>query len=271
LKESLLQFPNLASRYPKKRAIITGAGSGIGYAFTNFLVKDGWHICAIDLNVFNLQSLICDLLSINQVDVTNQSHFKVVISEFCLENNGVDILFNNAGVGDGGFFVDYSLENWDWIIDINLKAVIQGTYCVLPFMLKENAGTIVNMASMAGIANLPKMSPYNVTKAGVISLSETLNHELYKTNIGLVCVQPTFFQSSIMQHSKGDPTIIASAEKKVKQSVLTSEDAARIILKDLHKQKQVVRFPFSAHVFYFSRRYMSIIYKFTIRRLLLKS
>lgn len=271
MEASRLQFPKIALQHPKKRAIITGAGSGIGYAFTNFLLKDGWRICALDINVLRLQSLSCDLLSIHQIDITNKSHFKEVINEYGIKNDGIDVLFNNAGVGDGIFFKDYALENWDWIIDINLKAVIQGTHCVLPFMLKENAGTIVNMASMAGIANLPKMSPYNVTKAGVISLSETLNHELHKTNIRVVCVQPTFFQSSIMQHSKGDPTIIASAEKKVNQSDLTSEEAARIILKDLHKQKAVVRFPFSAHLFFFTRRYMSFFYKFILRRLLLNA
>jgi hypothetical protein len=74
-----------------------------------------------------------------------------------------------------------------------------------------------------------------------------------------------------MQHSKGDTAIIASAEKKVRESALTSEEAAHFILQDLHKQKHVVRFPFSAHLFYFSRIYLSSFYKYIIRRLLLKS
>ena len=263
-------YPKLINLYPLKRVIITGAGSGLGLELVKLLLQDGWKICAIDMNTSELEIIKTPALFLHQQDITNRDYFRKIIEGFCEQHQGVDILFNNAGVGEGSFFKDYAPENWDFIININLKAVIEGTHFVLPFMLKSNTGSIVNMASMAGIANLPKMSPYNVTKAAVISLSETLTHELSKTNIRVICVMPTFFKSSIMQHSKGDSTIVASATEIVSNSRLTSKEAADIILRNLHKRKEVLRFPFSANLFFYSRRFFPALFKKAVRSFLMK-
>lgn len=262
------KFPQISKLYPQKRAIITGAGSGLGLALTEFLLADSWTILALDLNISKLEKY--PMLFAHQIDITKRNEFEKVINQFCQMQNGVDILFNNAGVGEGSLFQNYSLENWDWIIDINLKSVIAGTYIVLPYFLSQNSGTIVNIASMAGIANLPKMSPYNVTKAAVISLSETLSHELSKTEIRVKCVTPTFFQSSVLQHSKGDTETLTSAQKVVSGSKLSSKDAALILLKNLGNKRETLRFPFSAHLFFYSRRLLPKLYKFVIRKLLVK-
>ena len=264
------QFPELAQLYPQKRAIITGAGSGLGFELTKFLSMDGWKIVCIDLNTDAVEAFQNPSLTIHNLDITDRSEFEKVITEFCKKQQGVDLLINNAGVGEGAIFKDYPLENWDWIIDINLKAVISGTYFTLPYFLKNNAGTIVNISSMAGIANLPKMSPYNVTKAAVISLSETLSHELSKTGIRVKCVTPTFFQSSVLQHSKGDAETLQSAQRFVSGAKLSSKDAALVILKNLHKKQETLRFPFSADIFFYSRKLLPGIYKFVMRKLLVK-
>lgn len=263
-------YTKLIKLYPRKRAIITGAGSGLGLELTRLLLQDGWLICALDIHTVVLKTIDHRNLLVHNLDVTNRSALKKVIEDFCTENQGVDILFNNAGVGEGTLFKDYTLTNWDWIIDINLKSVIDATHFVLPFLLKQNAGTIVNMASMAGIANLPRMSPYNVTKAALISLSETLSHELHKTEIRVLCVEPTFFQSSIMQHSKGDEKIIASAKKTVADSRWTSKHAADMLLRNLHSKKEVMRFPFSAHMFFYTRKWIPYVYKKAVRKFLMK-
>lgn len=263
-------YPKLLKLYPLKRVLITGAGSGLGLALTKLLLNDGWIVAAIDINVEELKHCQCDALSIFEADVTDRDMLHQIIQNFCDTNKGIDILFNNAGVGEGTLFKDYPLEHWDWIININLKAIINATYFVLPEMYKANAGLIVNMASMAGIANLPRMSPYNVTKAALISLSETLNHELHHTAITVTCIIPTFFQSSIMQHSKGDVDIISSAHKTVKNASLSSLEAAKIILESLHKKKEFIRFPFSAHAFFYSRRFMPSLYKRIVRLFLFR-
>ena len=263
-------YSKLANQFPGKRTIITGAGSGLGLELTRLLLQDGWRVLGLDIDTHELADTTNSNLTYRKIDVTDRESLKEVITTFCETHKGIDILFNNAGVGEGTLFSAYPPEHWDWIIDINLKAVIHATYFVLPEMQKAKDGLIVNMASMAGIANLPRMSPYNVTKAGLISLSESLNHELCHTNIKVVCVTPTFFKSSIMQHSRGSKEIISSAHKIVAGSSLTSLDAAKIILKNLHKRNEVMRFPFSAQVFFYSRRLLPWLYKRAVRFFLFK-
>lgn len=258
----------LSSTYPHKRVIITGAGSGLGFELCKLFAKDNWKVLAIDMNVTDLLSINNANITIEKLDITQNNLFKNCLLQFCESNNGVDILFNNAGVGEGSLFIDYCPENWDWIININLKAVINGTFYVLPYLQKANNGIIVNMASMAGVANLPQMSPYNVTKAAVISLSETLAHELSKTNIKVKCFTPTFFQSSILQHSRGDKNTISKAQKIVTSSKLTSKDAAIIIIKSLCNNKEIIRFPFVAKTLYYSKKYLPFMYKYLVRKFL---
>jgi short-subunit dehydrogenase len=110
----------------------------------------------------------------------------------------VDIIINNAGVPVVGFMDKVSLEDWRFEIDIMLMSVIYGCRTFIPIFKKQGWGHIVNTASSAGIVSLPEMAPYNVTKAGVISLSETLRGELRGSNIGVTVVCPTFFKTNLM-------------------------------------------------------------------------
>ena len=265
----MLQYLHqISQKYPEKRVIITGAGSGLGFELCNIFSSDNWKVLAIDINTTNLLSITNNNLSIEQFDITQNEKLKNSFLNFCEKYNGVDILFNNAGVGEGSLFVDYTPENWDWIINIHLKAVINGTYYVLPYLQKANSGLIVNMASMAGVANLPQMSPYNVTKAAVISLSETLSHELSNTEIKVKCYTPTFFQSSILQHSRGDKNTISKAQKIVTSSKLKSNDAAIIIIKSLCNNDETIRFPFVAKVLFYTKKYVPNLYKYLVRKFL---
>jgi short-subunit dehydrogenase len=264
-----MRFHSLALQYPNKHAVITGAGSGLGLALTQLLLADGWRIQGIDLQVDALIKIQNPLLNVHHLDITKTEAFSKLLTDI-LAQSDIDILFNNAGVGEGSLFQDYDLAHWDWIIAINLKAILVASHQVLPSFLKKNHGMIVNMASAAGYANLPKMSPYNVSKAAVISLSETMAHELSKTNVKVKCVTPTFFQSSIMQHSKGEKEILQSANKVITNSKLSSEDAAVILLSKLHKKQEVIRFPFSAKLFLYARYYLPGIYKWGVRRYLVK-
>lgn len=267
-----MKLNQLNTKYPQKRAILTGANSGVGFEMLKILLANDWFVLAIDQHIDELSQLQSEhsSLEVRKVDITDRSLYENTLRLFCETHEGVDVLFNNAGVGEGVRFKDYPLENWDWIIDINLKTVIHGCYTVLDPMRRQGHGLIVNMASAAGYANLPNMSPYNVTKAGVIALSESLAHEFSPYDIQVLCVTPTFFRSNILKNSKGTADVLESAHRVVAKAKMDSRQAAIEILSNLHKAKENLRFPFSARGIYYGRKIFPKLYKRLVRRLLVK-
>ncbi len=272
MKNNLLKLSTL---YPQKRAFITGAGSGLGKYIANFLVQDGWVLGLTDLeNQQNeLTKQFTDLKNIHLYffDVSDKEKFREASQDFITKVGGIDIVFNNAGVGEGDYFEDYSLENWDWIIGINQKGVIHGCHFFVPILKKQKKGMIVNVASAAGYANLPKMSPYNVTKASVIALSESLYGELKPHGVKVITITPTFFQSNILNRSRSSSEKIkASAKKVVDTAKMDAEQAALLILKKLPKAKRHIRFPFSANVFFYVKKWLPNFYWWAIIKKLSK-
>lgn len=262
----------LSNQYPTKRAFITGASTGLGFEFANFLLNDGWIIGLTDINKENLTKQFNDKENVFLYffDVSNAEQFEKASLDFIEKVGGIDILFNNAGVGEGSYFEQYSLDNWDWIIGINQKGVINGCHFFIPTLKKQQNGMIVNIASAAGYANLPKMSPYNVTKASVIALSESLYGELIPHNVKVIAVTPTFFQSNILGNSRGDATIKKSAEKVVNNSKMNAKDAALLILQKLPKAKRHIRFPFSASLLFYAKKWIPSLYWWVIIKKLSK-
>src|SRR3546814_13789456 len=96
---------------------------------------------------------------------------------------GVDLLFNNAGVAQSGPIDETTMDDWQWIVDINLLGVVRGCRVFTPLMKTQGSGVIVNIASMAGLIHPPQMAAYNTTKAAVVALSETLKAELHRYDI----------------------------------------------------------------------------------------
>ncbi len=107
---------------------------------------------------------------------------------------GVDIVVNNAGVAQAGSIDEVSIDDWRWILDINLLGVVRGCKVFTPLFKRQGEGRFINVASMAGLLDMPKMSSYNVSKAAVVSLSETLQNELGHSNIRVSVVLPVVLQ-----------------------------------------------------------------------------
>ena len=249
-------------RLKGKRAVITGAGSGLGRALSLELAKQGWRILVTDIQEERAQETLklveeaggygeafcCDVADKNQVAA-------MADKVFC-EWGGVDLLVNNAGVSVAGFVGSSPLENWQWIVDIDLWGVIYGCHFFIPQMKKTGAGHIVNIASNAGISSLPEMAPYNVTKAGVISLSETLRSELAPSNIGVTVVCPTFFTSNLLENFRYD----TEEQYKIAKKLLTwwfsmdPHDVARRILKAVRKNKLYVLPQIDAKFVWYAKR-----------------
>lgn len=198
-----------SKKYPQKRAFVTGAASGLGRALCIELATDKWTLGICDISENSLHET-AKLIEENGgkaipffLDVADKNAYKIVAEKFLAETGGIDVLINNAGVGDGSPFEDYSLENWDWITGVNLMGVIYGCHFFVPQMKKQQAGYIINISSIAAVATAPDMSPYNTTKAGVKALSETLYSELKKDKINVSVVMPFFFRTNVMQHARG--------------------------------------------------------------------
>lgn len=250
----------LSAIHPNRRAFITGGGGGLGRALGVALATDGWTIGITDIKKEGLaesENLIEKAggkAYVYQFDVSQKNDYKKAFDDFISNTGGLDVLINNAGVGDCGLFGEYDLEHWDWITGVNLMSAIYGSHFAVPLMKSQNSGNIISIASAAGFANMPNMSMYNVTKSGVISLMETLHAELYAQGVSVSVVCPTFFRSGIMQHRKGDPKTGSIAKGIVERAKHSSEVIARHILNEAAKKKfYILSSRQSKFVFHFKR------------------
>ena len=180
------------------RVLVTGAGSGLGKAMVARWARAGARVLVTDVDEGAAKAVAEELdLAYQMLDVTSEESWELARDRVVADWQGVDVVVNNAGVGLGGRIEVVPMADWDWIIDINLKGVVRGCRTFTPLLKAQGGGHIVNVASMAAIMSLPAMGPYNVVKAGVLSLSETLRFELAPYGIGTTVVCPGFFQTNL--------------------------------------------------------------------------
>jgi NAD(P)-dependent dehydrogenase (short-subunit alcohol dehydrogenase family) len=189
-------------------AVITGGASGIGLAMAERFIAEGMSVLLADIDEPKLRNVearlteagadvatrICNTASENEV---------AELAELALERFGaVHILCNNAGIAGMGDAWTESMELWDRVIGVNLYGVIHGVRSFLPIMQQQGVGHIVNTASMAGLVGMPGAAPYNVTKHGVVALSEGLFIELQLTGspVGVSVLCPGFVKTDLMNN-----------------------------------------------------------------------
>lgn len=255
-----MPVPALETTYPNRRIFITGGGSGLGKSLALLAAEKGWSIGLTDVHEEALRQTATELSLWNIpvytycFDVADKACYSRHFQDFVSTTGGIDVIINNAGVGDGSPFADYSLENWEWIIGINQMGVLYGCHWAVQQMKKQGLGCIINIASAAAIAQLPEMSMYNMTKSAVRSLSETLYAELKPQGIHVLCVMPTFFQTNIMQYARGGDEARERGEKMVSQSSLTAKIMAEKIWQAAEKKQPYLVYPTDAQrVFRLSR------------------
>jgi NAD(P)-dependent dehydrogenase (short-subunit alcohol dehydrogenase family) len=226
----------LSKLYPSKRAFITGGGGSLGKAFAKHLGKDGWTIGITDISDTALNEAKREVEVAGgscltyRFDVSDKIAYKAAFDDFVSKNGGLDLIINNAGVGDGGLLGEYELDKWEWITGINQMAVIYGTHYAAQVMKKQRSGHILTISSLAAVACMPNMSMYNVTKAAVLALSESIYAELKPFGINVSVAMPEFFRSNIMQLAKGDASAVTIGKKKIEKAPFTPEEVADTIL-----------------------------------------
>lgn len=188
-----------------KRIFVTGGASGFGRAIAERWARAGYKVCIGDIHdargietLDALKKLGATAHSL-RCDVTEEEDLQAAAK--WLEENwgGVDVVVNNAGVAVGGSIEETSIDDWRWIVDINLLGVVRGCKVFTPMFKKQGSGRFVNVSSMAGLIHPPMMSAYNATKAGVVAISETLRVELAPSNIEVTVVCPSFFRTNLTE------------------------------------------------------------------------
>jgi NADP-dependent 3-hydroxy acid dehydrogenase YdfG len=251
----------LSTLHPTKRAFITGAASGLGKALCLELAADGWTIGISDINGEQLaitHQAITQLggkpLSFH-LDVSNREQYQQVVQNYLIETGSVDVLINNAGVGDGGVFEEYSLDNWEWMVRINQMSVVYGCHIFIPTLKKQRSGHIINIASLAAISCAPQMGAYNMTKAAVVAISETLYGELMDHNIQVSCVQPSYFKTNIASGVRGGEKVKKITQYLLDRSGLEPKEIAQEILKRCGNGELYVILPKNARRLWWFKRF----------------
>lgn len=216
------------------KAVVTGAGSGLGRAFAVELHRRGASVLVSDVNAASAEET-ARMLSASTpwraCDVSQRAAVEALRDDAQRELGGYDLVINNAGVAVAGPIGQIAQSDWEWIMGVNLWGPIHGCEVFVPGLRAQGRGHVLNVASMAGLMNLQEMGPYNVTKAGVIALSETLYGELKGTGVTVSALCPSFFPTNIMKSGKAhDPRAAAVAAKLMEKSPFSAGDIARIAL-----------------------------------------
>jgi len=180
-----------------KVAVVTGAGGGMGRAISERLVRAGMKVAALDVNRQGAESTveaIRDRGGLGEaftVDLRDHESVCAAIDGVVERLGEPTVLVNKAGVWDtSSLFVDSDPADWDRILDTNIKGTLNCTHAVLPHMIEQGIGTVINIASVAGVCGLPRMVHYSASKGAVIAMTKALALELAEHDIIVNCISP---------------------------------------------------------------------------------
>ncbi len=184
-----------------KHALVTGAGSGIGASLCRALDRAGAHVTCTDIDQFAAEATAAQLSSrarAGALDVTDAAAVQAAVDDVIARAGRLDLMFNNAGIVWGGDTELLTLDQWNAIIDINLRGVVHGVAAAYPQMLRQRHGHIVNTASMAGLTAAGQITSYVATKHAVVGLSMALRSEAVPRGVGVTVICPGAVETPIL-------------------------------------------------------------------------
>ncbi|MFN3550340.1 MAG: 3-oxoacyl-[acyl-carrier-protein] reductase [Endomicrobiia bacterium] len=198
-----------------KVAIITGAAQGIGKSIVKKLASEGANCVIVDVDLQNAEDTAKEIVSefavetlVFKVDVTNFKEVQNCVDETIKKFNRIDVLVNNAGITKDNLIIKMTEEEWDKVLDVNLKGCFNFIKAVSKYMMKQRSGRIINIASVVGLMGNPGQANYSASKGGLIALTKTLAKELAARNILVNAVAPGYIKTRM--------TDILSEEQKKK-------------------------------------------------------
>ncbi len=225
-----------------KVAVVTGAASGIGRALADRWADSGMKVVLADVEEGpldaardELDAAGADVLAV-PTDVSDGDQVDALAAATLDHFGAVHLVCNNAGVGGGGLSWEASLQDWEWVLGVNLWGVVHGIRAFVPHLVAQDEGHVVNTASIAGFAYAPMMGPYNASKAAVVALSETLAAELQMngSRVGVTALCPGWVNTRIMDSDRNRPGgpvtdgIQAEGREMMKQVLATGAQPAEV-------------------------------------------
>jgi len=220
-------------QFKGRTAVITGAASGFGLETSRIAAHEGMNVVMADVQPDALDRAVAEIAALGapvlayRLDVSKAAEVEALAAATRQRFGVPNFVFNNAGVGAGGLIWENSLQDWEWVLGVNLWGVVHGVRVFTPMMLDAARkdpgfeGHIVNTASMAGLLNPPNMGVYNVSKHAVVSLSETLYQDLRlvteQVTASVLC--PFFVTTGITQSQRNRPAELAAAPQTQSQLI----------------------------------------------------
>src|SRR3954471_23927135 len=235
----------------RKVAAVTGAASGLGRAMALAFAREGMHVALADVDLKGLSSAAEEVRALGvraiscPTDVSRSEEVDRLAEKTVNELGAVHVVCNNAGVSPLGAVWENTVDEWRWILGVNLWGVIHGVRAFAPRLLEQGEGHIVNTASVAGLICPSGSGAYNVTKHAVVAPSETLHHDLRErgSSVGVSVLCPAYVPTGIADSERNRPAGLSAAEKSqetkakeasLKKAVasgrLTADDIAKAVV-----------------------------------------
>lgn len=215
--------------------LITGGGAGLGAAMARRFGAGGWSVVVADLDLERARAVAEELgggaLAL-QMDVSSEADWQRVADEIGENFGPVEVLINNAGVAVGGSLEETAVEDWRWVLDIDLMGVVIGCKTFAPAMRSRRSGHIINVASFAGFAAAPGINAYGTAKAAVIAMSEMLRVELAEAGVQVSVLCPAFVKTRLTETMRApDSSYQKRVERWMSNSGVSAEDVAEVVLR----------------------------------------
>ena len=239
-----------------KVAVVTGAGSGFGREFARIAAGKRMNLVLADVQDDALHAVVGEVraggveaLGVH-TDVARAEDVQELADRATAKFGAVHLLFNNAGVaGGGGYVWETSLKDWQWLLGVNLMGVVNGIRSFIPLMLREDCEChVVNTASAAGLVSAPLMSVYNVSKHAVVTLSETLFHDLRLANgkVGVSVLCPAFVPTNIRSSERNRPPELTDDAPLTPSQIIARERSEKAVASGRLTAAEVARMTFDA-------------------------
>jgi NADP-dependent 3-hydroxy acid dehydrogenase YdfG len=219
----------------QRTVLITGAASGLGAAMARRFHRAGWRVVVADRDESGARAMAEELgeaASARVMDVTRPADWQRAREEL----GAPDVLINNAGVAVGGSLEETSLEDWRWVMEIDLMGVVMGCKAFAPAMRERGRGHIINVASFAGLAGAPQINAYGTAKAGVVAMSEMLRTELAPAGVHVSALCPAFVRTRLTETMRApDSGYHKRVERWMDSSGVSAEDVSETVFRAVGK------------------------------------